>query len=123
MNKAEILKTMMEALEDFSLSELLEATLGGNIRVKLGFSKKACDTDISELEFSTRSYNALRRAGLLNVGDLVDRINEDGLKHVRNLGAKSYREIQTKMLLFGFECLSEKEKFAFLSELLEKNPR
>ena len=68
-----------------------------------------------------RSYNALRRANVTTLGDLIERLNEGGLKSIRNLGAKSFSEIQTKMLVFGFENLSEKEKIAFFHFLVENN--
>ena len=40
---------------------------------------------------------------------------------MQNLGAKSYREIQTKMLVYGFEQLSDAGKIAFFEDLIENN--
>ena len=111
----------MDAEKQCGLVDTLQRVFGKNIRVNVGFSKSACDSSIEELVLSVRSYNALRRANVTTLGDLIERLNEGGLKSIRNLGAKSFSEIQTKMLVFGFERLSEKEKIEFFHFLVEKN--
>ncbi len=121
MNKAEVVKTLMDAEKQCGLVDTLHRVFGKNIRVNVGFSKSACDSSIEELALSVRSYNALRRANVTTLGDLIERLNEGGLKSIRNLGAKSFSEIQTKMLVFGFERLSEKEKSEFFHFLVENN--
>ena len=121
MNKAEVVKTLMDAEKQCGLVDTLHRVFGKNIRVNVGFSKSACDSSIEELALSVRSYNALRRANVTTLGDLIERLNEGGLKSIRNLGAKSFSEIQTKMLVFGFERLSEKEKIEFFHFLVENN--
>lgn len=121
MNKAEIVKTLIDAEKQCGLVDTLHRVFGKNIRVNVGFSKSACDSSIEELALSVRSYNALRRANVITLGDLIERLNEGGLKTVRNLGTKSFSEIQTKMLVFGFERLSEKEKIEFFHFLVENN--
>lgn len=50
---------------------------------------------IKELNLSTRSYNALHRAGVLTIGDL-QALSEAELCDVKNLGAKSIQEILEK---------------------------
>lgn len=72
---------------------------------------------------NTGSYNALRRAGILTIGDLINRLNAGDVKNIRNLGLKSFSEIQTKILDFGFERLNEKEKHEFFWYLLENNAK
>lgn len=121
MNKVEVVKTLMDAEKQCGLVDTLHRVFGKNIRVNVGFSKSACDSSIEELALSVRSYNALRRANVTTLGDLIERLNEGGLKSIRNLGAKSFSEIQTKMLVFGFERLSEKEKSDFFHFLVENN--
>jgi len=54
------------------------------------------DMTIEELDFSVRSNNCLRRAGINTVGDLVAK-SEDDLKKVRNLGTKSLDEVKKKL--------------------------
>ena len=121
MNKAEVVKTLVNAQKEFGLVETLHKVYGRDIKVNIGFSKSACDASIEELVLSVRSYNALRRANISTLGDLIERLNEGGLKSIRNLGVKSYREIQTKMLVYGFEHLSENEKYAFFNYVVENN--
>ena len=121
MNKAEVVKTLMDAEKQCGLVDTLHRVFGKNIRVNVGFSKSACDSSIEELALSVRSYNALRRANVTTLGDLMERLNEGGLKSIRNLGDKSFREIQTKMLVFGFDRFSEREKSEFFRFLVENN--
>ena len=121
MNKAEVVKTLIDAQKEYGLVETLHKVFGKNIKVSVGFSKSACDASIEELMLSVRSYNALRRANVTTLGDLIERLNEGGLKSIRNLGAKSFSEIQTKLLAYGFERLNEKERYEFFSHLVENN--
>lgn len=121
MNKTEVIKNLVEAEKQYGLVETLHYVFGQNIRVNIGFTSKACDSSIEELALSVRSYNALRRANVSTLGDLIGRLNQGGLKSIRNLGVKSYREIQTKMLVYGFDLLSEKEQIRFFDDLIENN--
>ncbi len=57
------------------------------------------DMTIEELDFSVRSYNCLKRAGVNTVGDLLSK-SEDGLMNIRNLGKKSLKEIKQKLIEF-----------------------
>ena len=62
---------------------------------------------IEDLDFSVRSYNCLKRAGINTVGDLINRTEEDMMK-VRNLGRKSLEEVMNKLVSLGLS-LSEEE--------------
>lgn len=121
MNKTEVVKTLIDAQKEYGLVETLHKVFGKNIKVSVGFSQSACDASIEELVLSVRSYNALRRASVTTLGDLIERLNEGGLKSIRNLGEKSFSEIQTKMLVYGVERLNEKERYEFFSHLVENN--
>lgn len=121
MNKSEAVKILMDAERQYGLVQTLHRVFGKNIKINIGFSKSAYDTTIDDLVLSVRSHNALRRANIATIGDLVERLNEGGLKSIRNLGVKSFSEIQTKILVYGFEQLSEKEKHTFFNYLVENN--
>ena len=54
-----------------------------------------------------RASNALKRSGLMTIGSVIDAIMNDELLRIRNLGRKSYNEIKTKILLYGYERLNE----------------
>lgn len=58
------------------------------------------DADIEELDFSVRTYNCLRRAGITTVSQLKQMTIVD-LKKIKNLGSKSLKEITQKVELFG----------------------
>lgn len=47
---------------------------------------------IEKLDFSARAYNALRRAGIDGVGDLLD-FPKENFPSLKNMGAKSVSEI------------------------------
>ena len=54
------------------------------------------DISIKEIGLSVRAFNALRRAGVNTVGELLDQTRES-LSGIRNLGAKSIDEILQKI--------------------------
>lgn len=54
-------------------------------------------SNISKLDLSVRSTNCLRRAGVNTIGD-IRQLGQDGLKRVRNLGKKSYEEVNELVL-------------------------
>lgn len=53
-------------------------------------------TCIEELDLSVRSYNCLKRAGISTVEQLAGMTQEE-MMHIRNLGNKSYEEINRKV--------------------------
>lgn len=121
MNKSDLIKYLLETEKTSGLAVALHQVFGSNVKVRLGFSKLDCNANIEALMLSVRSCNALCRAHIFTLGDLIDRLDDGSLKNVRNLGAKSYSEIQTKILVYGFEQLSQSEKIEFLSSVVESN--
>lgn len=65
------------------------------------------ETVIEDLDFSVRTYNCLKRAGINTIGDLVARTEEDMMK-VRNLGKKSLEEVIQKLEELGLS-LADRE--------------
>lgn len=57
---------------------------------------RVLEMTIEELDFSPRSYNCLKRAGINTVDDLCSKTKPE-LKKVRNLGEKSLEEILAKI--------------------------
>ena len=57
------------------------------------------DIRIEDLDLSVRSYNSLKRGGCHTVGDILNAMGEDenGLRRIRNLGARSEAEIKEKL--------------------------
>ena len=121
MNNTEAVKKLMMMQKEIGLVDTLYFYFRKNIRVNIGLGERYCKLSIDELMLSVRSHNALRRANINTLGELVFRLNEGNLKTIRNLGAKSYSEIQTKILVYAFELLSDQEKLEFFYYLSENN--
>lgn len=66
---------------------------------------KMLETKIEELELSVRSFNCLKRAGLLTIADIIDKSEQEMMK-VRNLGKKSLEEVINKVHSLGLEFKS-----------------
>ncbi len=65
-----------------------------------GLPSEVYDMSLDQLGLSTRVFNALRRAGLKNVGEVMEMLEEggdDALLAVRNVGAKSLGEIKVSL--------------------------
>lgn len=54
------------------------------------------DARIEELDFSVRTYNCLKKANVLTIGELVT-LSEADLMNIRNFGRKSLNEIKDKL--------------------------
>ncbi len=63
---------------------------------------------IEELDFSVRSFNCLKRAGINTVEDLINKTEDDMMK-VRNLGRKSLEEVINKLESLGLALHDDKE--------------
>ena len=59
---------------------------------------------IEELEFSVRTFNCLKRAGVNTVSDIIKK-TEDELLHIRNLGQTGYEETIEKLKVLGLEFI------------------
>jgi len=60
----------------------------------------APDARIEELDFSVRTYNCLKKANVLTVGELTQ-ISEADLMNIRNFGKKSLTEVKEKLAQLG----------------------
>ncbi len=63
---------------------------------------------IEEMDFSVRTYNCLKRAGINTIGDLAVRTENEMMK-VRNLGKKSLEEVVGKLSEYGLTLADGKE--------------
>jgi DNA-directed RNA polymerase subunit alpha len=59
------------------------------------------NTPIEDLNLSVRAYNCLKRSGLMTVGAVLEK-SEEELLALRNFGRKSYDELRDKLLSMGF---------------------
>ena len=121
MRKEEIALELYNSAKENGFLDTIYEVIGQKVRVSVAFTKKACDTNIDDIEFSVRATNALKRAGYFTIGDVVEALSNETLIHIRNHGKKTFNEIQTKILVFGYERLTEKEKQRFFVDLVERN--
>ncbi len=59
------------------------------------------NTPIEELNLSVRAYNCLKRTGLMTVGQVLEK-SEDELLTLRNFGRKSYDELRGRLTELGY---------------------
>lgn len=57
---------------------------------------------IEDLSLSTRAYGSIKRAGINNVQELLDRISEIGLSNIRGIGKLSESEIMAELERSGY---------------------
>ena len=66
------------------------------------------DTPIEVLNLTQRSYNCLKRAKINTVEELIKRSRGDLLK-IRNLGKRSFNEIQSELESYGLKLMGDKQ--------------
>lgn len=59
------------------------------------------NTPIEDLALSVRAYNCLKRSGLMTVGQVLEK-SEDELLGLRNFGRKSYDELRDRLIELGY---------------------
>ena len=123
MKKDEVVIELYKSANENGIVPTLYGAFGKSVKVSVPFSKKACDTEVDNIEFSVRAMNALKRAGLFTIGDIIDCITREELSRIRNLGKKTVNEIQTRILSYGYERLTENEKKRFFYEVVDNNCR
>jgi DNA-directed RNA polymerase alpha subunit len=95
---------------------------GKRFRFPVYLGEEFMETPLDNLELSVRSYNCLWRAGIRNVGNIVNRIdNRTDLLQIRNLGIKSADEIMTALMEYQFSLLSDEGKKKYLARIDELN--
>ena len=95
---------------------------GKRFRFPVYLGEEFMETPLDNLELSVRSYNCLWRAGIRNVGNIVNRIdNRSDLLHIRNLGIRSADEIMKALMEYQFSLLSDEGKKKYLARIDELN--
>lgn len=79
------------------------------------------DISINECGLSTRTVNALKRAGFNTLGEIIEKMNEDpiNLLEIRNLGKKSLLELVEEIEEQGIDCYKERKLYGFPVERRE----
>ena len=126
MKKDEVVNELLRSANENGIILTLYGVFGKYIKVSIPFSQRACEMSVDDIDFSPRANNSLKRAGVFTIGEIIDLIADDGLLRIRNLGKKTQNEIKTRIMVFGYEKLNEKElvnldeerKAAMVSNLL-----
>ena len=121
MKKDAVVNELLRAANENGLITTLYGVFGKCVKVSIPFSQKACDTSIDELDFSVRANNSMKRVGVFTIGEVINLIASDGLLRIRNLGKKTQNEIKTRILVFGYERLTENERKRFFYDVVDKN--
>ena len=111
----------MRSANENGLITTLYSVFGKCVKVSIPFGQKECETSIDELDFSVRANNSMKRVGVFTIGEVIDLIASDGLLRIRNLGKKTQNEIKTRILVFGYERLTENERKRFFYDVVDKN--
>jgi DNA-directed RNA polymerase subunit alpha len=69
-----------------------------------GIPQSVYETPIEDLDLSVRAYNCLKRAGITQVGELIERLRrgDEEMLVIRNFGQKSLDELKESMRAHGF---------------------
>lgn len=95
---AAILNRFFRQFVDFVGGNLL--TADGPEADMIHTGPQAPDARIEELDFSVRTYNCLKKANILTIGELVQTTEAD-LMQIRNFGKKSLLEVRDKLSQLG----------------------
>jgi len=79
------------------------------------------DVLITDLGMTSRATNALLRAKLRTLGDVVDFCKEQMITNIPYLGKTSGIEVFEAILDYCWEHMSEKERVSFLIDTVERN--
>lgn len=65
---------------------------------------RIAEASIEDLDLSVRAFNCLKRAGIANVGEILEKLERDEseLLAIRNFGQKSLDELKEKLAAKGF---------------------
>lgn len=80
-----------------------------------GIPQNVYETPIEDLELSVRAYNCLKRAGITEVGEVIERLRrgDEEMLVIRNFGQKSLEELKDRLRVNNFlEYVTEAQEQA-----------
>lgn len=121
MDQKTLLSLLEEAAASFGPAEALNHFFGPSVQIRLPFPGRLCRLSIDEMQLSVRSWNALRRAGIDTVDQLITVAAAGDLPRIRNLGRISLSEIKTRLMTLGFQALSPQQQRQFFEYVIDHN--
>jgi DNA-directed RNA polymerase subunit alpha len=97
---ADILMDQFSLFSAMGRPDLAVAT-GPSGSTGLALAPDRYNTPIEDLSLSVRAYNCLKRSGLMTVGQVLEK-SEDELLGLRNFGRKSYDELRDRLIELGY---------------------
>ncbi len=94
------------------------SALGAMPGALLGLSPERYNTSIEALTLSVRAFNCLKRSGLMTVGQVLEKSDEQLLR-LRNFGDKSFFELMDRMREFGYVAEDDPRGRLGSAELLD----
>jgi len=112
-------------VQHFSLvSGVTEVELPAEPEEEGGIPTKIYETPIEDLELTVRAYNCLKRAGITQVGEILEKMKkgQDEILAIRNFGQKSLDELMDRLDQKGYlEMLDDDIRNFRLEPLPETN--
>lgn len=114
----ESIRQVFSVIDDLELRE----KRGGKFYFPIYMTKTLAQTDIIDLELSVRSINCLRRAGIMTIGVLCEKVQSStDLKKIRNCGITSITEIMDHLFAYQYHLLKPERKGKYLVDVVERN--
>ena len=89
--------------------------------VAIPYSEDNLNTSVMNLGMSGRTTNALMRAKLRTIGDVVNFCESQKITDVANFGKNSGIELFESILDYCWEHMEKKERVSFLIDTIERN--
>ena len=89
------------------------------VRVAVNENAAIWNTDVKDVDFSTRAMNALCRNDLFTLRDVMDHWNE--LTYMRHIGDGTLKEIRSKTMKAYTDSLTNEEYGKWLERITELN--
>jgi len=101
---ATILINQLSPFKDFEAPVAEQVSVGEGLLIPT----EQYNTLINELGLSTRPYNSLKKSGISNLGQLIEK-SRDGLPPLPGLGSKSRAEVEELITKLGFPIASKRK--------------
>ncbi|MCK9518621.1 MAG: DNA-directed RNA polymerase subunit alpha [Dehalococcoidia bacterium] len=98
---ADILMDQFSLFSAMGRPDVPQLATGGTMTSSLMMAPDRYNTPIEDLQLSVRAYNCLKRSGLMSVGQVLEK-TEDELLGLRNFGRKSYDELRERLVEMGY---------------------
>ena len=89
--------------------------------VNIPYDDKNSGVDLRDLKMTSRTTNALLRAGLRTIGDVVRFCCENKITQIKHLGISSGIETFETILDYCWEHMNNNERTQFLIDTIERN--